>query len=121
MLKGGLVLIWKLDMNLVLTLLFTHLKLSLMSNPFQTSKMPIYQTMWEFMSGHRSEVMVNSNNEGIQKVIKENGKYAYMMESSSIQYIIERNCKVTQIGGNLDTKVHFPLSLIEFHTIGIDK
>ena len=72
---------------------------------FQTSKMPMYQTMWEFMSNHRSEVMVGSNTEGIAKVIKDNGKYAYMMESSSIQYIIERNCKVTQIGGNLDTKV----------------
>jgi hypothetical protein len=72
---------------------------------FQTSKMPMYQTMWEFMNNHRSEVMVGSNTEGIAKVIKDNGKYAYMMESSSIQYIIERNCKVTQIGGNLDTKV----------------
>ena len=67
--------------------------------------MPMYQTMWEFMSNHRSEVMVGSNTEGIAKVVKDNGKYAYMMESSSIQYIIERNCKVTQIGGNLDTKV----------------
>ena len=72
---------------------------------FQTSKILTYQTMWEFMSAHKSEVMVNSNNEGIEKVIEENGKYAYMMESSSIQYIIERNCKVTQIGGNLDNKV----------------
>ena len=62
--------------------------------------------MWEFMSGHRSEVMVNSNKEAIERVIEEAGKYAYMMESSSIQYIIERNCEVTQIGGNLDTKVH---------------
>ena len=67
--------------------------------------MPMYQTMWEFMSNHRSEVMVGSNTEGINKVVKDNGKNAYMMESSSIQYIIERNCKVTQIGGNLDTKV----------------
>ena len=67
--------------------------------------MPMYQTMWEFMSNHRSEVMVGSNTEGIAKVVNDNGKYAYMMESSSIQYIIERNCKVTQIGGNLDTKV----------------
>ena len=67
--------------------------------------MPLYQTMWEFMSNHRSEVMVGSNTEGIAKVVKDNGKYAYMMESSSIQYIVERNCKVTQIGGNLDTKV----------------
>ena len=75
-------------------------------NFFKTSTMPTFMTMWEFMSGvHRSEVMVGSNNEGIEKVIDSDGKYAYMMESSSIQYIIERNCKVTQIGGNLDNKV----------------
>ena len=58
-----------------------------------------------FSGIHRSEVMVSSNNEGIEKVIESDGKYAFMMESSSIQYIIERNCKLTQIGGNLDNKV----------------
>ena len=42
-----------------------------------------------------------------EKVVETDGKYAYMMESSSIQYIIERNCKVTQIGGNLDNKVKY--------------
>lgn len=26
------------------------------------------------------------------------------MESSSIEYIIERNCEVTQVGGELDAK-----------------
>ena len=54
---------------------------------------------------HRSDVMVSSNNEGIEKVIDSDGKYAFMMDSSTIQYIIERNCKLTQIGGNLDNKV----------------
>ncbi len=75
-------------------------------NFFKTSNMETFQKMWNFMSGiHRAEVMVNSNDKGIEKVIEADGKYAYMMESSSIQYIIERNCKVTQIGGNLDNKV----------------
>jgi ionotropic glutamate receptor len=54
---------------------------------------------------HRAEVMVSSNTEGIEKVIDSDGKYAFMMESSTIQYIIERNCKLTQIGGQLDNKV----------------
>lgn len=49
--------------------------------------------------------MVSSNSEGLQKVEDTDGKYAYLMESASIQYIIERNCKLTQIGGNLDNKV----------------
>ena len=74
-------------------------------NFFKTSEMPTFSTMWNFMSGPlRQEVMVSSNSKGIEKVIEEDGKYAYLMESSSIQYIIERNCKVTQIGGNLDNK-----------------
>jgi hypothetical protein len=29
--------------------------------------------------------MVSSNNEGIEKVIESDGKYAFMMESSTIQ------------------------------------
>ena len=48
--------------------------------------------------------MVQSNEEGISKVVEADGKYAYLMEDSTIQYIIERNCKVTQIGGTLDNK-----------------
>jgi ionotropic glutamate receptor len=75
-------------------------------NFFKTSKMDTFQKMWNFMSGiHRSEVMVSSNTEALEKVIEADGKYAYMMESSSIQYIIERNCLLAQIGGNLDNKV----------------
>ena len=54
---------------------------------------------------HRNEVMVNSNDAGIQKVIDEAGKYAYFMESASIEYTVERKCQVTQIGGLLDNKV----------------
>ena len=52
-------------------------------------------------------LQVGSNDEGVEKVVEMDGKYAYMMESSSIQYLIERNCLVTQIGGNLDNKVIF--------------
>ena len=48
--------------------------------------------------------MVSSNAEGIRKVIEDDGKYAFLMESASIQYKIERNCKLHQVGGNLDNK-----------------
>ena len=55
--------------------------------------------------------MVSSNDEGIQKVIDDEGKYAYFMESASIEYIVERKCKVTQVGGLLDNKVDLYSSL----------
>jgi ionotropic glutamate receptor len=67
---------------------------------------------------HRSEVMVSNNAEGIEKVMESDGKYAFMMESSSIQYKIERNCKLTQIGGELDNKVRMtpiPFFLLVHH------
>ena len=47
---------------------------------------------------------VKSNKEGEEKVLRDNGKYAFLMESTSVEYIIERNCDLTQVGGLLDTK-----------------
>lgn len=32
------------------------------------------------------------------------GSYAFLMESTSIEYVIERNCELTQIGSMLDSK-----------------
>lgn len=32
------------------------------------------------------------------------GSYAFLMEQTSIEYVIERNCELTQIGGMLDSK-----------------
>lgn len=49
----------------------------------------------------RDEGMVDSNSDGVSKVIQENGAYAFFMESTSIEYQVERNCKLTQVGGLL--------------------
>ena len=72
--------------------------------------------MWYIFwnSAHKREVMVSSNDDGIQKVIDDEGKYAFFMESASIEYIVERKCKVTQVGGLLDNKVYSNSSLIPF-------
>ena len=59
--------------------------------------------MWNFMSS-KPEVFTRSNVEGIQRVREGQGKYAFLMESSSIEYIIERNCDLAKVGGKLDSK-----------------
>ena len=41
--------------------------------------------------------MLNSNTEGVEKVIEADGKYAFFMESASIQYLVERECKLSQV------------------------
>ena len=37
-------------------------------------------------------------------MLNSNGGYAFFMESTSIEYQVERNCDLSQIGGNLDSK-----------------
>ena len=59
--------------------------------------------MWAFMAGDKHN-FASSNNAGKERVHKENGKYAFLMESTSVEYILERECELTQIGGLLDSK-----------------
>lgn len=54
------------------------------------------------MLNNAREVLTAGNDEGKKKVLSEN--YAFLMESSSIEYIQERECNLTQIGGLLDQK-----------------
>ncbi|XP_059083805.1 glutamate receptor ionotropic, kainate 2-like [Tigriopus californicus] len=70
---------------------------------FSDSKIDTYSRMWVFMSSDKSN-FVSSNALGVDRVLKENGKYAFLMESTSVEYVIERNCKLTQIGGLMDSK-----------------
>jgi hypothetical protein len=56
------------------------------------------------MESQRPSVFTATNLEGVERVKKARGNYAYLMESTSIEYTIERNCDLTQIGGMLDSK-----------------
>lgn len=57
--------------------------------------------MYTYMAQH-PELLTVDNGQGLDWA--KNDNYAFLMESSSIEYIIERNCDVTQIGGLLDDK-----------------
>lgn len=67
---------------------------------FQFSQIEIYRKIYRFMEDHKT--YVRSNEEGKERV--EQGNFAYFMESTSIEYITERNCNLTQIGSPLDSK-----------------
>lgn len=70
---------------------------------FKTSQIPTYMRMWAFMEKNR-DVFSSSNEVGQQRVLA--GNYAFLMESASIEYRVERNCNLTQIGGLLDSKAY---------------
>jgi ionotropic kainate glutamate receptor 2 len=58
--------------------------------------------MYTYMIDNADEVLLEKNEDGVRKVQQEN--YAYLMESTSIEYIKQRKCNVTQVGGLLDDK-----------------
>ena len=70
-------------------------------NFFKDAEYKTYQKMYQYMKDH-PELLTSSNGEGLDRVRTDN--YAYLMESTSIEYITERYCEVTQIGGLLDDK-----------------
>ncbi|XP_045449891.1 glutamate receptor ionotropic, kainate 2 [Melitaea cinxia] len=71
---------------------------------FRDSNFSTYQRMWSFMESARPTVFTSSNKEGEERVMRGKGAYAYLMESTTIEYVVERNCELTQVGGMLDSK-----------------
>ena len=69
---------------------------------FKDSNYSTYKDMYDYMKANEDEVLTQDNDSGLKKVLMED--YAFLMESSSIEYITERYCNVTQIGGLLDAK-----------------
>jgi hypothetical protein len=69
---------------------------------FQDSKIGIYQKMWRFMESKRPSVFVSTYEEGVKRVL--DGNYAFLMESTMLDYAVQRDCNLTQIGGLLDSK-----------------
>lgn len=71
---------------------------------FRDSNFSLYQRMWSAMESAEQSVFVETNDEGVERVAKEKGKYAFLMESTTIEYITAKNCNLTQVGGQLDSK-----------------
>lgn len=71
------------------------------SNFFRDSEVESYKTIWKYMLKH-PDANTADNDEGVRRVEKEN--YAFLMESTSIEYIVERHCTLAQVGGLLDDK-----------------
>lgn len=57
---------------------------------------------WEHMQKYASEVLVLENDDGVVKAQKE--RYAFLMETSSIEYEIQRKCNLDRVGNKLDEK-----------------
>lgn len=61
-----------------------------------------YKKMWAYMQKKKPSVFVTSYDEGIDRVMQ--GNFAFLMESTMLDYAVQRNCNLTQINGLLDSK-----------------
>ncbi|XP_037125782.1 glutamate receptor 1-like isoform X1 [Syngnathus acus] len=72
---------------------------------FRRSKIGVFEKMWSYMRGADPSVFVKNTDEGVSRVRKSKGKYAYLLESSMNEYIEQRApCDTIKAGGNLDSK-----------------
>ncbi|XP_077963193.1 glutamate receptor 1 isoform X2 [Gasterosteus aculeatus] len=72
---------------------------------FKRSKIAVFEKMWSYMRSADPSVFVKSTNDGVIRVRKSKGKYAYLLESSMNEYIEQRKpCDTMKVGGNLDSK-----------------
>lgn len=68
--------------------------------------MNLYQKMWSVMETYGDTVMMFDNKQGVDRVKKEREAYAFFMESSTIEYEVQRNCDLTEVGAWLDNKAY---------------
>jgi len=71
---------------------------------FAKSKIPTYAKLNAFMESAKPSVYTGGNTEGIDRVMKEDGMYAFFMEAAALEYHVERKCELKQLGGLLDSK-----------------
>ncbi|XP_076467603.1 glutamate receptor 2-like [Babylonia areolata] len=70
---------------------------------FETSQVPTYQTMWNYMSTATPSVIVKTVEEGVARVRNSKGKYAFLIESSMNKYYNNRKpCDTVRVGGDLN-------------------
>uniref|UniRef100_A0A6P7GIM5 Glutamate receptor ionotropic, kainate 3-like isoform X2 n=1 Tax=Diabrotica virgifera virgifera TaxID=50390 RepID=A0A6P7GIM5_DIAVI len=71
------------------------------ANYFRDSNLTKYKKIWSYMA-RNSELMMTDNDDAVKKVESEN--YAFLMESTTIEYVIERHCTLARVGPPLDDK-----------------
>ncbi|CAF1037279.1 unnamed protein product, partial [Didymodactylos carnosus] len=68
---------------------------------FRSSKLPLYERMWYYMSS-KPDVFMITTEEGINRVKNEN--YAFLLESATNEYNVQRHCELMQVGGLIESK-----------------
>ncbi|XP_036340742.1 glutamate receptor ionotropic, kainate 2-like [Rhagoletis pomonella] len=77
---------------------------------FSESNETDYKKAWNQMISFTPSAFTSSNKEGVDRVRKGEGSYAFLMETTSMSYNIERSCDLKQVGGQIGEK-HYALAV----------
>ena len=64
---------------------------------FKAADNNYFHHTWRFLD--KNNLNVKSNKEGVDRVLKDNGDYAFLMESTTAKYVTERICDLKTVGG----------------------
>jgi len=67
-----------------------------------SSTLPTIRRIWQ--AGNTNEDWMSNNKAGMEKVLRDNGKFAFIMEKKSSEYYAQNNCQFIHIGGLLNEK-----------------
>lgn len=73
---------------------------------FSESNDSSYYKAWNRMTTFEPSAFTKSNSDGKDRVLRDKGKYAFLMETTSLKYNVERHCHLQQIGGQIGEKAY---------------
>ncbi|XP_017845406.1 glutamate receptor ionotropic, kainate 2 [Drosophila busckii] len=65
---------------------------------------------WNKMLTVKPDAFTKNNEEGVDRVKLSRGSYAFLMETTSLQYYVKRNCELTQLGESFGEK-HYGIAV----------
>nr|4WXJ_A Chain A, Glutamate receptor IIB,Glutamate receptor IIB [Drosophila melanogaster]4WXJ_B Chain B, Glutamate receptor IIB,Glutamate receptor IIB [Drosophila melanogaster] len=65
---------------------------------------------WNKMLSFKPDAFTKNNEEGVDRVKLSKGTYAFLMETTNLQYYVQRNCELTQIGESFGEK-HYGIAV----------
>ncbi|XP_023938052.2 glutamate receptor 4-like [Bicyclus anynana] len=71
---------------------------------FENSNDTVYMKIFAAMKSAKPTVFTANNEEGVNRVRQSKGKYAFFMESTQLEYAMQRHCDLRMVGSKLDSK-----------------
>ncbi|KAF2367886.1 Solute-binding protein family 3/N-terminal domain of MltF [Trinorchestia longiramus] len=67
--------------------------------PATSSSSTVHKQMYTFVESHWPSLFVESTQEGVDRVLEDDERYAFITESPLVQYYSARNCSLRSVGG----------------------